>query len=166
MMIMKNLILLTFAAVLLSCSNNEKPAEKKADLKDFSWILGKWANKDSAQMYVEFWEQSNDSTYKGNSYMLGNGDTLFSEKLSLELRADGIYYVPVTSNQNEQKPVLFKLVKDSVVAANTLVFENKLHDFPQRIVYEHPHADTIKARIEGMDKGKFRMEAFPMYKIN
>lgn len=163
---MKNLILLMFAAILVSCANNEKPAETKADLKDFSWLLGKWANKDSSQMYVEFWEQSNDSTYKGNSYMLGNGDTLFSEKLSLELRADGIYYIPVTSNQNEQKPVLFKLVKDSVVAANTLVFENKLHNFPQRIVYEHPHADTIKARIEGMDKGKFRMEAFPMYKIN
>lgn len=117
-------------------------------------------------MYVEFWEQSNDSTYKGNSYMLGNGDTLFSEKLSLELRADGIYYVPVTSNQNDEKPVLFKLVKDSLVAANTLVFENKLHDFPQRIVYEHPHADTIKARIEGVSKGKTRVEYFPMYKIN
>lgn len=163
---MKNLILLMFVAIFVSCGNNEKPQEVKPNLKDFSWILGKWGNKDSSQMYVEFWEQSNDTTYKGNSYMLGDGDTLFSEKLSLELRADGIYYIPVTSNQNEQKPVLFKLVKDSVVAANTIVFENKLHDFPQRIVYEHPHPDTIKARIEGMDKGKFRMEAFPMYKIN
>jgi hypothetical protein len=119
---MKNLILLMFVGVLVSCSNNEKPVEVKANLKDFSWILGKWANKDSAQMYVEFWEQSNDSTYKGNSYMLGNGDTLFSEKLSLELRADGIYYVPVTSNQNEQKPVLFKLVKDSVVGNKCTCF--------------------------------------------
>lgn len=34
-MIMKNLILLTFAAVLLSCSNNEKPTEKKSEFEGF-----------------------------------------------------------------------------------------------------------------------------------
>jgi len=43
-------------------------------------------------------------------------------------------------------------------------FENKKHDFPQRIIYSNIKSDSLYARIEGMDKGKYRAVEFRMGK--
>jgi len=43
-----------------------------------------------------------------------------------------------------------------------MTFENKDHDFPQRIIYKNTGQDSLYARVEGNDKGKFRKEEFAM----
>jgi hypothetical protein len=41
-----------------------------------------------------------------------------------------------------------------------VVFENAEHDFPQRVGYERSSADSLKAWIEGSDKGQPRRIEF------
>ena len=91
--------------------------------------------------------------------MIMNNDTIFSESLSIEENRDGLFYVPSVVNQNDGKPVYFKLVK---CVNGEFIFENLDHDFPQRIVYKNPQPDSLYARIEGRDSGEYRREEFKM----
>jgi hypothetical protein len=45
-----------------------------------------------------------------------------------------------------------------------LVFENKEHDFPQKITYTKISNDSIVAEISGMKDGKQSKESYPMKK--
>ena len=91
--------------------------------------------------------------------MIVNHDTIFSEKISLENRAGGLFYIPTVNNQNNGQAVSFKLISNT---NGEYVFENKEHDFPQRIIYKNPANDSLYARIEGTSKGKFHKEEFSM----
>lgn len=65
-------------------------------------------------------------------------------------------------DQNRGKEVCFKLVSRE---HNTYVFENKIHDFPQRIIYQNQGKEDLLAWIEGEFNGKMRKSAFK-YKRN
>jgi len=54
-------------------------------------------------------------------------------------------------------------VKDSF--GGKLTFENKEHDFPQRVVYERKGPGLLVAAIEGTYKGKEEREEFQMRKV-
>jgi hypothetical protein len=47
--------------------------------------------------------------------------------------------------------VHFKLVS---AQQGKYIFENKLHDFPQRIIYHLVTPDSIAARVEGQQNGR------------
>jgi hypothetical protein len=47
-----------------------------------------------------------------------------------------------------------------------LIFENKLHDFPQTIAYTFYSPDSMLAKIGGIEKDTLRYEYFPMKKIS
>ena len=44
-------------------------------------------------------------------------------------------------------------------------FENKEHDFPQRVIYERKGSESLLAAIEGTFKGKEAREEFQMKKV-
>ena len=50
-------------------------------------------------------------------------------------------------------PIAFKLVE---YHHNKYIFENRSHDFAQRIIYHSPPPDSILVRVEGEDKGKMK----------
>ena len=54
-------------------------------------------------------------------------------------------------------------LKNSVGAKMT--FENKEHDFPQRVIYERGGPDLLLAAIEGTYKGKEEREEYQMKKV-
>jgi hypothetical protein len=76
-----------------------------------------------------------------------------------------VYYIPVIKDQNEGKPVMFKLItqKDYPVNGKMASFSNPDHDFPQFVTYELK-GDSMLAEISGKKDGKDMAEKFPMIK--
>ena len=99
----------------------------------------------------ESWQVVSDKEMSSRSYMLRGSDTVILEKVSLVQNNDGIFYIPEVADQNQGKPVSFRLVNADKMK---FTFENKEHDFPQRIIYHIVTKDSIHAWIEGTKNGK------------
>lgn len=101
---------------------------------------------------TESWNKDSDSSYTGvGKYIDSNGQVLSTEEIRIVLRKDMLWYIPTVSDQNMGQAISFRELSfsDSVV-----VFENKEHDFPQRIGYTM-HADgSMTAYIEGTIEGE------------
>ena len=154
------LFFLILTILTVACSKR-KGTEQHESMTKLDWLLGTWAILTPEHRLYESWEKLNDSVFAGNSVIIINSDTAYTEKISLLKKNDDIFYVPTVSNQNDGQPVEFKLVS---VEHGIFVFENTEHDFPQRIIYDNPHPDSLHASIEGYDKGEFRREEFKMVK--
>ncbi len=122
-----------------------------APLKKFEWLLGEWSNEVKGQMIGEYWSKTNDSLFQGNGFGLKDLDTIFKESLRIMLIDGEIYYVPTVSGQNDNQPVLFKVIE---VAENSFVSENKSHDYPQIIRYKLETQSSLLATLEGKLNGK------------
>jgi hypothetical protein len=163
---MAKLIPFTFLFILIGCNGNPLNVEKIHELapdltkiEQLRWIISKWEGVTPNGKLYEVWTQKNDTTYSGVSFFVAEGDTLFTESILLVLSKGELYYIPTVSNQNNASPITFTLIS---VANTEFTFENKNHDFPQRIVYKNSTPDKLDARIEGVDNGKFRKEEFYM----
>jgi hypothetical protein len=163
---MKQIFILCLLFILLFSCNNEANTEIKSDniterkrIDNLQWLLGTWRDSSSAGQLYEIWTKVNDTLYSGKSFMIAHTDTVFYETIMLELKGTDLFYIPTVRNQNNEQPVTFKLISDKY---GEFIFENKNHDFPQRIIYKNPHPDSLYARIEGTEKGKFHSEEFKM----
>lgn len=149
--------------ILFSCDSpkqENKTSESQPDtiqtatsspLKALEWLLGDWSNEMKGQMIGEYWTKTNDSLFQGIGFGLKDQDTIFKEMLQI-IQIDGeIYYVPTVSGQNDNQPVLFKMID---IGENYFVSENKEHDFPQIIRYKLESPSVLYAMIEGTEKGK------------
>ena len=117
-----------------------------------SWITGSWvqANKDVAVR--EHWS----GPYGGA--LLGFGATTKANALrSYEFfriaeTPEGVSYF---ASPNAAPPTEFKAIK---ICSDSVVFENKAHDFPQRVIYSKGKDGGLNARIEGQINGKLEGE--------
>jgi len=131
---------------------------QKDPSKTFAFVLGSWEMQTAKGKIVEQWVQNSDQTLSGKSYRINaKGDSVLSETLQIRKIGKEIFYCSTVANQNEGKEVCFKLVstKDKIY-----IFENKEHDFPQRIVYENQGKKEMLASIEGELNGKSRKSEF------
>ncbi len=149
--------LFILAAVLISC---QKKSEKQpGQIDKAQWLIGSWENKTKNGTLSENWEKVNDSTFHGTSYFIKGKDTLHNETIGLSQDGENLIYSPNVKGQNADLPVAFKMTS---ATANTLVFENTAHDFPQKISYKMITKDSIVAEISGMQGGKPASESYPM----
>ena len=146
-----------FISLLPSCSEQSQKTIETNKLNQFECLVGKWYNHSPDGDFFENWVKTNDTVFSGNSCFVSGEDTLFSEKMTLELKGTEVFYVVSVNNQNQGKAVLFKLISDS---NKVFVFENKLHDFPQRIIYTNPLPDSLYARFEGIKNENNHFEEF------
>lgn len=107
----------------------------------------------------EEWEKDSDSLYAGISYVVKGGDTILLEELELKYVDGKLCYAPTVQSQNEGQEILFPL-KEFVRAEKKFVFENLMHDFPQRIIYHFVDDKTLNARIEGEVDGQMEKSDF------
>ena len=125
------------------------------------WVLGKWqVNKSTS---FEEWTKVDNHLYRGKGYKVRKNDTLITETIEIVQRGKTIFYIPAVSDQNDGQPVEFKLVSKK---SKELVFENKTHDFPQRIIYMKTSTDVIDAKIEGIKQGFFSDVKFKLKRVN
>lgn len=150
---MKYLILITILSIQLM-------AQEKTDMQKLLWIADSWVSASGETKSYEEWKVINDDLYEGGSKTVKDGKTIFSETLKIENTAEGIFYVADVAHN--PAPVKFKLISVSETSA---VFENPLHDFPQKITYLLEEGN-LHAIIEGPGKdGKTKKVDFYMQKM-
>ena len=135
------------ALILVVIINKTSFAQIKF-VKHFKVWEGTWEMKSSNGTTIESWDLLNDSTFFGKTILIKqDGDTILKETIELLQRDELILYMPQVVNQNNNQPVAFTLTEFN----NTyFVFENKTHDFPQKISYDFTTKDRLIATIEGV----------------
>lgn len=151
--------------LLIACG---APAEEKADrpetekqgqLAKAAWLVGRWESNADGGLLSETWKKEKNA-YSCETYFVAGGDTLFEEHVLLKEINGKLVYSPVISDQNHGKPTDFTLTSSS---ANTMIFENPQHDYPQKIMYVLK-GDSLIATISGKRAGKTESEVFAMKK--
>ncbi|CAG0980703.1 hypothetical protein FLAV_01752 [Flavobacteriales bacterium] len=144
---MKNLFVL-FVAFSFICSCAETD-----EMQFVKKLGGKWASEENENSrFFEEWEVLTNGNLRGKGFLLSDGvDTTVSEELKIEKIKNEIFYVATVKNENNNQPVKFLLVEND---SQHLVFENKLHDFPQRIKYFFLSERELKVVVEGEYKGQ------------
>ncbi|MCB9361319.1 MAG: hypothetical protein H6588_08460 [Flavobacteriales bacterium] len=128
---------------LTSCTPKET-----INLNQLNWLLGSREMVANNNLILETWEQENDTLFVGKSYNVTQYDTTLTETIQIIQKGNIIYYIPLVFNQNGGEPVLFELIPEH---PEQLIFENKEHDFPNKICY-YKDGENINAWIEGGDK--------------
>ena len=153
---MKNKIYIV-SLLLFCCFSCQQKATTYTELEKANWFLANWENKTPEGTFSEEWKVDNDSLLLGKSFFIKENDTLFSETVRLVQRESDLFYIVTVPNQNEEKPVAFKLTSST---SDYLVFENPEHDFPKKITYKLVNKDSLYAEISGDGKS----QGFPFKK--
>ena len=131
------------------------------EIKDFDGMAGCWEQRNEAKKLLisEQWMSPAGTSILGMGRTVKEGKTTDWEFMRIEQRADGIFYVAKPKENNDE--TAFKLISSDL---NQVVFENKEHDFPQRIIYKLQGTKMI-GRIEGNNNGKFLGIDFPFDRV-
>ncbi len=135
---------------------------QKNIIPEMNLLIGTWQMNTTKGVLIETWKYNNDSTLKGISYFVKRNDTTIQETIEIIYRNKNVYYIPTVNGQNNNSPVSFLLIKNE---NNRYVFENKKHDFPQRIIYNIQSNNSIEANIEGEMKGEMKFKKFSFTRI-
>lgn len=120
---------------------------------------GKWKIISDKIEYYEEWELLSANEMVGIGFSIEEGDTVLSEQLYLKKFADQWAYVAQPVNQTI---TLFAL---SEYSENKFTFENKEHDYPQRIIYEFTADGKLNAATEGIIEGELMRRDFNFIRI-
>jgi len=149
--------MVSLLAVLCIASFNQ--TQTKASLADLSWLTGCWEGRQGDAILEEIWSKP------GGGSMLGLGRTVKESRTTsfefMQFREENGSLVFLPQPQGGTR-VSFPL-KDS--SGGRLTFENKEHDFPQRVIYEQKGKGLLLAAIEGTYKGKEEREEYQMRKV-
>lgn len=133
-------------------------ADSTATLADLSWLAGCWIHESKGVRSEECWMEPAGTLMPGlHRDVRPNGKTFF-EYLRIEKTDSAIVYFATPSGK---ETTLFPLLKST---KNHVVFENPMHDFPQRIIYELRADGTLRAAIEGLQDGEMRSEEWVWHK--
>jgi len=110
----------------------------------FEQFEGTWISEQEGKTFSENWKIEGERMY-GQGYLVQGKDTLFGEKLVVELVNGKLVYIADVQGQN---PVLFTRQGNG----KSFRFENMEHDFPQMVLYE-PQLDnqTLRVMLEGRE---------------
>lgn len=146
------------ALSLISCQNEQDKKELiannpgNATLEDFHWMEGTWEDsktfgfKTPPQIIIEEWKIYPDSL-SGRGYYVKGADTTLSELLSLIKTDNQVVYVARPVGQ----PVIGFPFKG--IDQDQYLFENKAHDFPQKIGYHPKNNDSLDIYLDGISNG-------------
>lgn len=151
------------AACLLSTSSPERKYQDKKTFRELYALEGTWVMKTEKGFIGETWKKVNDDWLQSKGFFAKGADTISNESVALRVRSNGIYYTSTVNNQNDAKPVDFKLTSADI-KTKTFVFENPQHDFPKRIIYEIVSNDSLHAYIDGGEGGYEEREDFYYHK--
>jgi len=124
-----------------------------------AWLEGRWAGEKDGVRSEERWTGLLGGALLGVHADVKGGRLVSWEFLRIERGTDGVSYY---ASPRSAPPTPFKLVE---VSDRRAVFENKEHDFPQRILYWLDGAGALHARIEGPQAGKTVSEEWVWTKL-
>jgi hypothetical protein len=113
-----------------------------------AWLAGTWqGEKDGVEM-EEYWTDPRGGALLGLHRDVKGGRLVSFEFMRIQKTDAGLVYF---ASPGSKPPVPFTLVEQ---ADKRVVFENRQHDFPQRILYWLDTQGALHARIEGPQGGK------------
>lgn len=129
--------------------------EKTGTIEDVNWMIGHWQGLDLNDLsFHERWERSGNNSFVGTGCTISpEGDTLWKESLKIELVEGVPYYV--ASTPGNKGAILFRMIQGD---AQHAVFENKEHDFPKRISYTLETKNTVRVKLEGLERGQPKIQ--------
>ena len=128
-------------------------AEGCAEGPALDWLEGHWRADAEGTVFLENWSNENGQwTGDAESTSADGSERYMQETMTLEVR-DGVWFYVVKVDSNEA-PVAFAL---TTCEDNVLVFENKAHDFPQRIEYRPSSQDAFVANISDLEDKGFKL---------
>ncbi len=131
----------------------------------FNWLIGKWEAQTKEGKFFEYWSKAN-CMLEARAGELVKKDTVFKEYLSLTKIKNYWCYIPVVG---KQAPIAFTLKEilpaDKAGKNWMFIFENREHDFPQRIIYEYISLDHFKAKVEGILHDQEMKEEYDLKRI-
>ena len=125
------------------------------DIGQVAWMAGCWESNNGRRLVQENWMQPAGNTAVGTGRTV-RGDSLIDYELMV-IRAAGEKLV-FEAHPMGQSPAHFTAV---AVSSDSVIFENKAHDFPQQIGYRRNGADSLIAWVAGPSKGTTRKIEFP-----
>jgi hypothetical protein len=126
-------------------------------LDRLAWLAGCWTHEASEAGTEEHWMQPAGGTMLGTGRTVKAGKTVEFEFMRIHVAPDGrLLFTALPSGQKEATFTEFRS------AASEIGFENREHDFPQRVIYKLQGTTRLLASIEGTRKGMARTIEFPM----
>jgi Domain of unknown function (DUF6265) len=113
-----------------------------------AWMEGAWSGEKDGVVMEELWTGPRGGALLGLHRDVKGQRLLSWEFLRIQATDAGTFYY---ASPRSAPPTAFKLVETGHKRA---VFENKEHDFPQRILYWVDARGALHARIEGPQGGK------------
>ena len=151
------LVMLFLMAVITGLA--QKPLETKLSLADLGWLTGCWEGRQGQAVIEEVWSKPGGGSMLGFGRTVKDGRTTAYEFMQVREENGSLTYMPQPQGGAR---VSFPL-KDSF--GEKMTFENKAHDFPQRVIYERKGPGMLLAAIEGIYKGKEEREEFEMKRV-
>ena len=131
-------------------------ASRRVD--DLAWMAGCWRLQAGNRIIDEIWMPPNGGLMLGMSRTVVAGEASAHELMQIRERQGRVVFIAAPAGQPETE---FPLVS---LSSQQAVFENKAHDFPQRVIYRAT-ADGLLGRIEGTQRGTERGIDFPMRRV-
>ncbi len=150
------------AAVMIFLLSFGYTSDNKKVFKKLYVLEGVWKMKTKKGAICEEWKKVDKSHLQSRGYMIKGTDTIINEWVALTRTKEDISYTSTVENQNDKKPVAFKLTSSS---GNVFVFENPEHDFPKRIVYDLVSADSLHAYTDDGIVGTKKVQHFYYSKV-
>ncbi len=153
----KSLLFLIVFTVIFSLGAGGSEPTAKLSIKKLHWLKGKWSRVAAGVEHFEIWHIKQDSLLEGESYYDKPGKKKVTEKMSIKwLGKDLVYIADVAENE---APVQFKniLLNDSVA-----VFENRSHDYPNRITYLKESKRSFHVILDNNSGTKTRKLSFKL----
>lgn len=158
----QRLVLIVSVAVLLTLSFTAQRASQAQPpprtLESLNWLAGCWQMSGSRTQIVEQWMQPAGGMMLGINRTVRDGRAVEYEFLRISEEQGALVYTAIPSGQEKAS---FTLAGG---AAGEFIFENKEHDFPQRVIYKSQDG-ALLASIDGSIKGKFKKIDFPMQRV-
>ena len=132
-----------------------------SNLDKLGWLQGCWHVAGTDKGSVEQWTSAAGGSMLGMSRTVKGGKTQDFE--FIQIREDTSGKLVFIAQPSGAPPTSFPLLRED---GAMFVFEQKAHDFPQRVIYRKDGDKAMMARIEGMVKGKLESMDFPMKRIS
>lgn len=146
-------------AILLLLGGGAVRAAEPPTVDAAKFLTGCWSGTSGTRSFEERWMAPRGGAMVGAARSF-KGDAMTSVELTiLRIRDGKLVY---DANPVGQPPATFMAI---TADGSQLVFENKEHDFPQRIIYRRVSVDELFARIEGTIGGKERAVDYPMKRV-
>jgi hypothetical protein len=148
--------------VVLVCFSASASAQQ-ARITDVAWMQGCWEMTVGDRVVEEHWTVPRAGTMLGVGRTTRGASLIEHEFVVLREEGDHLTY---EAHPSGQSPAVFVSQTRKAGSAETpVVFENLMHDFPQRVGYQQKGADGLLAWVEGSRNGQVRRMEFPYQRV-